>query len=448
MKMKFLSAALVLGLSSNFAHATDLADVYSLALDNDPQILRAAAERNAAQTGVRVSKADWWPQIDFTLGYSDTRADNANMNNSGLFDVSKSSSRSFNRSISLSQTLFSLATWKGTEIVEKQAYQAEVGYRLARQELMLRVTSSYFNVLRAIDGLEFAKAEQRAIERQLEQTKHRFNLGLTAITDVHEAQAQFDNAHARVIQAENGLAVALEGLREITNRNITTVDVLNTDLFSPSMPQPSSAQTWVEQAYENNLNLVMNRAGVDIAEQRIDLAKSGHYPTVRLTANYSNNDQRTSGRPSLNGMDSRSIGIQASVPIYSGGKTIASTQQARDNFVVASQTLEESRRAVERTVRTAYNEVVASISTIGALEQAVISAESAFKATQAGLEAGSRTIVDVLNSNRNLYDARRNLSEARYTYILNMLALEQAAGSIHDDHLVAISNGLHTPPEQ
>lgn len=444
MKMKFLSAALALGICaiSAPASATNLADIYMLALENDPQLLRSAAQRDAAKTGIDISRADWWPQISFGLGYSDTRSDNATFTNAGAYSVNTSSTRSFNKELSLSQTVFSLPTWQATGIVEKQAYQAEINYLLTRQQLMLRVTKTYFGVLSAADNLDFAQAEKRAIERQLEQTRQRFSVGLTAITDVHEAQAQFDNAVAREIQAENAVEIALEGLREITGRHIEAIDVLNTASFSPSRPAPEGVQNWIAKAHERNLSLLINRSGVEVADQRIDLARAGHYPTVRFTASYSDRDQDTSGRPSINGLNSRSLGLQASIPLYSGGKTIASTQQARDNFVVASQTLEESRRAVERTVRTAYYDVVANISTINALEQAVLSAESALNATQAGFEVGTRTIVDVLNSTRNLFNARRNLSEARYGYINSTLALFQASGIISERDLLAINEGL------
>ncbi|RUO39326.1 outer membrane channel protein TolC [Aliidiomarina taiwanensis] len=448
MKMKFLSAVLALGITglSAPASATNLADIYMLALENDPQLLRSAAERNAAKTGVDISRADWWPQINFALGYSDTRQDNATLNNAGSYDITTGSSRTFNKELSLSQTVFSLPTWQATDIAEKQAYQSEVAYLLARQQLMLRVTKTYFGVLSAADSLEFAKAEKRAIERQLEQTRQRFSVGLTAITDVHEAQAQYDNAVAREIQANNAVEIALEGLREITGRHIERIDILNTDTFSPSRPDPEGVQSWIQKAHERNLSLLINRSAVEVADQRIDLARAGHYPTVRLTASYSDRDQNTSGRPSLNGLNSRSIGLQANIPLFSGGKTIASTQQARDNYVVASQTLEESRRAVERTVRTAYFDVVSNISTINALEQAVLSAESALNATQAGFEVGTRTIVDVLNSTRNLFNARRNLSEARYAYINSTLALYQASGVISESDLLAINQGLEPAP--
>lgn len=454
MKIKFLSLALSvgLGLSSLTVSATDLTDIYRMALENDPQLLRAAAERDAAQSAVDVSKADWYPQIGLRVGYSYSDSDNSSVitgEDGEPVDVVRSqSSRTFNRELSLSQEVFNLGTWRATGIVEKQAYQAEVNYLLTRQQLMLRVTDAYFAILAARDNLEFAQAEKRAIERQLDQTRQRFSVGLTAVTDVHEAQAQFDQAAAREIQAQNQVEIAYEALREITGRQHQNVNVLNTDLFEPVTPQPASPRQWVELAQERNLELLISRSGLEIADQRIELARSGHYPTVSLSASYGNRDVDFGGGRDFSGLNSSNIGLQLNVPLFSGGRTVASTEEARNDFVAVSQTLEENRRAVERQVRSAYLDVVANISTINALEQAVVSAESALNATQAGFEVGTRTIVDVLDSTRNLFNARRNLSEARYGYIQGILLLQQAAGTISEDELFAINDALRPAPRE
>ncbi|MBA3988598.1 MAG: outer membrane channel protein TolC [Idiomarina sp.] len=454
MKIKLLSLALgfSLGFSSLTANATDLTDIYRMALENDPQLLRAAAERDAARSAIDVSRADWFPQINFTTGYSYRNQDNAVPAAEQLADPDfsrsgTSTTRSWGRQINLSQAVFNLGTWRATGIVEKQAYQQEVNYLLTRQQLMLRVTDAYFNVLLAMDSLEFARAEKRAIERQLDQTRQRFSVGLTAVTDVHEAQAQFDQAVAREIQAQNAVEIAYEALREITGRSHQNIHVLNTDMFEPVTPDPTTAREWVNVAYERNLELLISRSGLEIADQRIELARSGHYPTVSFTASYNDDDTTTNGNR-RNGVNQTQAGFQMVIPLFSGGRTVASTEQARNDYVAISQTLEENRRAVERRVRSNYLDVVANISTIAALEQAVVSAESALNATQAGFEVGTRTIVDVLDSTRNLFNARRNLSEARYSYIQGILNLQQAAGTISEDALFAINDALRPAPAE
>ncbi|MCC5880812.1 MAG: outer membrane channel protein TolC [Idiomarina sp.] len=456
MKIKLLSLALSLGfgLSSLTASATDLTDIYRMALENDPELLRAAAERDAARSSIDVSRADWYPQIDFSLGYTRTRFGGSS-NADGTQDddipldpdviTTGSGTRgSWGREVSLSQQVFNLGTWRSTAIVEKQAYQQEVNYLLTRQQLMLRVTDAYFSVLLAMDTLEFAQAEKRAIERQLDQTRQRFSVGLTAVTDVHEAQAQYDQALAREIQAQNAVETAYEALREITGRSHRDIHVLNTERFEPVTPDPATAREWVNMAQERNLELLISRSGLEIADQRIDLARSGHYPTVSLTASYGNRATANFNDTDYN----TNVGLQLNVPLFRGGRTVASTEEARNDYIAVSQTLEQNRRAVERRVRSNYLDVVANISTIAALEQAVVSAESALNATQAGFEVGTRTIVDVLDSTRNLFNARRNLSEARYGYIQGILNLQQAAGVISEDALFSINDALRPAPQE
>ena len=451
MKKKFLSVlvGLTMGAGAFSVQADDLTTVFQLALNNDPTLLRSAAERRAAQKGVDIANASWWPQIGLEAGYVDQESESAQVQeNGGLFIVERQN-QGWNAGVSLSQSLFNMSVWDETAIAEKRAYQAEVSYRAVRQELMIRVVNAYFSVLERKDDLEFATAEKRAIERQLEQTKQRFSVGLTAITDVHEAQAQYDNAVAEEIQAQNAVEIALEGLREITGRYHQQLAALDTNNFTPSAPQPADVRTWVSISEEKNLDLLTQRVGVEISEQEISLAQSGHYPTVSLDASYSTNDNESTiiahgqrERNNLPRLDSQSIGINLSVPLFSGFRTTAQAEQARELYVAESQQLELVRRTVEREVRTAYYDVVASLSTIKALEQAVVSAESALKATQAGFDVGTRTIVDVLDSTRNLFNARRNLSTARYGYVRQTLNLQQASGQITEADLISINASL------
>lgn len=448
MKKHVLSVlvGLTISATSSVAYADDLAQVFQLALQNDPTLQQADAQRRAAQKGVDITKSAFWPQIGFEAGYSRAERENADYDASTqTFIILDTESRGWSAGLNLSQTVFDMSVWDQAELSEKQAYQAEVSYYSTRQQLMIRVVNAYFTVLERMDDLEFATAEKKAIARQLEQTKQRFSVGLTAITDVHEAQAQFDTAVAAEIQAKNAVEIAQESLREITGRYHQDLAQLDTDSFSPESPTPSDAQQWVTVAEDKNLQLIVQRTAVEIAEQRIDLARNDHLPTVSLGAQYSTSDNTTtSGGRSIDmpRMDNNSIGLTLNVPLFTGFRTSAQVDQARENFVASSQELEGVRRNVERQVRSAYYDVVAALSTIRAFEQAVVSAESALKATQTGFEVGTRTIVDVLNSTRNLYNARRNLSSARYGYIRQYLTLKQASGQISEQDLVAINASL------
>ncbi|MGY8837877.1 MAG: outer membrane channel protein TolC [Enterobacterales bacterium] len=448
MKKNILAALVSLScaLGATAVKAEDLLQVFEIATANDPTVLKAKAQADAQSYQSDLAMSTLLPQIGLTMSY--TKSDATSYQSVG--DLSnqvkvESDTDQFSRGVSLSQTLFDLGAWNTLDIADKQALQASGLYDAAKQNLIVRVAEGYFNVLSASDNLEFVEAEKRAIERQLEQTKQRYAVGLTAITDVHEAQAQFDNSVAQEIIAGNAVETAREQLREITGKYHEKLDFLNTDTFSTTKPTKRSSD-FVKVAEDKNINLQVSKVTVDIAKDQIELAKAGHYPKLTLSASYG--DSLTDNQ--INGAnfddqprsDSSSVGLNFSVPLYSGGATVAATNQARAFYVGASQDYETNYRAVTRTVITSYNQVVSDIATYKALEQAVVSAQSALKATEAGFEVGTRTIVDVLVSTQNLYDAKRNLADVRYRYVLSTLRLKQAAGTLTSEDLVAINQGL------
>jgi outer membrane protein len=303
--------------------------------------------------------------------------------------------------------------------------------------LIVRVTQAYFDVLSAQDDLEFSNTEKAAIERQLEQTKQRYAVGLTAVTDVHEAQAQFDNALTAVIRSQNNVYNAEEALRVITNVYPRDLHALNTERFSASKPTPDSANEWQQTAEAKNLDLISQKITLDIAKENINISKSDHYPTLGFTGTYNN-----SGIENVTDDYGTTLGVTLSVPIYSGGAISSAVRQAQSNYVAASHDLAQTHRNVVRNARNSYNAVITSVSSIKALEQALVSAESALKATEAGFEVGNRTIVDVLDSTRNLFNAKRNLSSTRYRYVQDILALKRAGGTISEKDVMDINQGL------
>lgn len=450
MKKTLISTLLAstFGLLSLQATAADLQEIYQLATQKDPTVLRAAASRDAAKQSIDVSKARLLPQVNLVAGYSKTMAERSQLLDDGLVIID-SETTGWDAQVSLSQSIFDWTNWKNLNTAEKLAIQSQTNLDAQIQALIVRVSQAYFNVLKAVDDLGFAEAEKRAIERQLEQTKQRFAVGLTAITDVHEAQAQYDSAVAREIEAQNGLETAREALREITGQYHGELASLNTDKFSTQPPSPASADEWVKLAEELNLNLKVSKLSLEIAYNDIDNAQAGHYPTLSLDASYGTADNEskntfagTSETTNLPRLDNKQIGLNLRVPLYSGGGTSAGVRVARANYVAASQDLELSYRTAVRQVRNSFNDINANIATIRALEQAVISAESALNATEAGFEVGTRTIVDVLQSTRNLFEARRNLSGARYNYVIAILTLKQAAGNLSEQDLQGINQAL------
>ncbi|EJG1953733.1 efflux RND transporter outer membrane protein VpoC [Vibrio parahaemolyticus] len=429
----FISAALG-GISSS-AWADSLAEIYDLAKQNDPQLLSVAAQRDRAFEAITSSRSALLPQINLTAGYNLTRGDTEYDSNL-ISDVSNDSN-ALTAGVNFSQELYNRASWITLDTAEKSARQADATYAAAQQGLILRVSQAYFEVLRAQDNLVFVRAEKAAVGRQLEQTKQRFEVGLSAITDVHDAQAQYDAVLADEVLAENDLINSYESLREITGQEHKNLNVLDTNRFSATRTN-SPAETLIDEAKTKNLSLLSARISQDIARDNISLASSGHLPTLSLDGGYNYGDTSNSARD--NTTDNFNIGVNLAVPLYTGGNVTSQTKQAEFAYVAASEDLEAQYRSVVKDVR-AQN-INASIGALKAYEQSVVSARSALEATEAGFDVGTRTIVDVLDATRRLYDANKNLSDARYNYILSVLQLRQAVGTLSEQDILDVDAGL------
>lgn len=438
----------IIAASTNYnVYADDLLSTYQQALKNDPVTLKAKAQFKATEEAINQARSILLPQVNAFGSVSKNDNEFVPTSDSGesLGVILENKSDVTSYGINFDMQLYHHNSWLRLDNAKKSAHQSDIVYQVTKQDLIVRVTSAYFDVLSAKDDLEFATAEKTAIERQLEQTKQRFSVGLTAITDVHEAQAEYDNAVTAVIRAENSVYNAEEALRVVTNVYPRDLNILNTERFSTSAPVPNSVNEWQQISETKSLDIIAQKISTDIAKENINIAKAGHYPTLSLNGSYTKNDQDNEinnvnfNNPTL---DNQSIGLSLSVPIYSGGAISSSVRQAQSNYVASSQDLENTYRNVVRNTRNAYNEVIASVSAIKSLEQSVVSAESALKATEAGFEVGTRTIVDVLNSTRNLYNAKRNLSSTRYGYIKAILGLKRAAGIISEKDIKDINAGL------
>lgn len=424
----FISAAL--GSLSSSVWADTLTEIYNQAKENDPQLLSSAAQRDAAFEAVTSSRGDLLPQINLTAGYNINRS-----------DIDARESDKLTAGISFSQQLYQRSSWVSLDTAEKNARKADSAYAATQQGLILRVAQAYFEVLRAKDNLAFVRAEKAAVARQLEQTKQRFEVGLSAITDVHDAQAQYDGVLADEVLAKNSLTNSYETLREITGQEHSDLSVLDTNRFSASKTtQPIDAL--LEEAQQKNLSLLTARIAQDVAKDNISLASSGHLPSLTLDGGYKYGDESNNNGGSKEDYNDFNVGINLAVPLYTGGKTTSQTKQAEFAYVAASQDLEKTYRSVVKDVRAFNNNINASIGALRAYEQSVISAKSALEATEAGFDVGTRTIVDVLDSTRRLYDANKNLSNARYDYVLSVLQLRQAVGTLSEQDILDINAGL------
>ncbi|WP_409421948.1 outer membrane channel protein TolC [Pseudaeromonas sp. ZJS20] len=433
MKKTLISILVLLG-TSGLAHADNLLDIYHLAQQKDPQLLESKAVRDRAFEAINETDAARLPQINLgaTTGYRKTDKHDAN------------TAATLGGNLGLSQSLYRRSNWINSDISSKVATQADVAYNAEQQGLMVRSAQAYFAVLSAQDTLEFSKANREALKRQLDETQQRYEVGMSAITDVHEAKAAFDLAEANVIVAENALSNSYEGLRQLTGMEHKFLDILNTDRFATS-PLELDADHWMKLAEDSNLSLHRQRIAKEIAKQQIDLAQTGHEPTLDLSAGLSSaytNYEWNRGTYQDGTLNTASVGLSFNLPLYQGGAVESRVKQAQFNYVAASESLEKTFRDVQATLNRNYNDVNGSIGTVRAYQQSVISAESALTATRAGYEVGTRTVVDLLDATRNLYSAKQQLSTARYNYILNRLAIKQTAGTLTEDDLVSVNQGL------
>lgn len=428
--MKRILMAVLLLAGGHSVMADDLLQLYQQAQDNDPQIRAARATRQAAAEARPIARAGLLPSVSATGSASYTHQD---VKSRGSEDFDSESA-----SLNLVQPLYRRDRLKRVDQADAQIAQAEANLQQAEQQLLLRVAGAYFGVLAAKDNLGFAKSEQEAIARQLDQAKRRFEVGLIAITGVHEAQARHDASRANVINARNQLDNANEALREIIGAQPGELQRLEDDL-PLDMPTPADLDYWTNLALQTNPGIIAARAQLDVARQEVEVQRSGHYPTLDLVGGYTVSRSDSS---LARDTDSASIGLELAVPLYTGGGVDAATRQARYNLEAARDTLEQTRRAAARQVRDAYRGIEASISRVEALNAGNVSSASALEATEAGFEVGTRTLVDVLNAQSELYRAQRDYAQARYDYVINLLALKQAAGTASPEDVRQVNSWL------
>jgi outer membrane protein len=428
---RFLTAALLLA-GCQLAMAEDLIQLYQRAQHNDPQIRAARATRLAAGQAKPIARAGLLPNLSASgdVNYNDTKVNGGSHSNNTSRDAA----------LSVTQPVYRRDRFIRLDQADDQISQAEATLQQAEQDLRLRVAQAYFGVLAAEDNLTFSEAEKEAIARQLDQAKRRFEVGLIAITGVHEAQARYDASRANVITSRNQQDNAFEVLREIVGGEVGELHKLM-DTIPLNMPEPANLDHWAKVALDNNPAVVAARYQLAVAQEEVEVQRSGHYPTLDLVGSYglSRNSYSSLGTSDV---DSASIGLQLAVPLYAGGGITAATTQARFNSDAARENLESQRRAASRQVRDAYRGMEASISSVKALKAGTVSSASALEATQAGFEVGTRTLVDVLNAQSDLFRAQRDYAQSRYDYVLNLLSLKQAAGTVSAEDMAKVNGWL------
>lgn len=404
------------------ANATDLMQTYELARTGDPQLAAAESGRLAQKEGAVQARATLLPQVNGSASLSRSRNELDAVPGS-----TTNTSRSYGLTVNQSVLDFSrYSTLRGQRALSQAAdYDLEA----ANDSLITRTSAAYFNVLVAIETLAAAEAQQTALQKQFDYAQKRLDVGLAPITDVHEARAQYDSARASVITSRNALKDAYEALTEITGQPINNLKALPDD-FRPVLPTDYDAEGWVNTAVSTNPSLKSLEYQVQSAEAGVSTARAGHLPTLSLSGSWGK-DAAWGDSAGVSGDGTGStIGLTLSVPIFSGGATQSRVREALANRDAAQDGYEQQKRAIVRNTRNAYQTLEAGISEIEARRLALVSAKAAYEASQVGLEVGTRTVLDVLINQQNLFLAQQNYALAKYNYLQNRLLLDQAAGTL------------------
>jgi outer membrane protein len=436
------SSASVWAAETTLSSKTDLVSVYQEAVANNAALAAARADYLARIEAVPQARSALLPNLSAEGTVQSTRT--------SLDTPANTNTRSGNSyQANLSQQLFNAAAWFGLKAAESSSEQAALDFSATEQDLILQSAQAYFNVLRAQDGLATSKAEEAAFKRQLDQSKERFDVGLSDKTDVLESQAGYDTAVANRIISQQQVDDAFQALTTLTNRDYRSVDGMRHSL--PILPPtPSDAKAWVDTASQQNLRLLSSNFGVDAAGEALRQSKSGHAPTLAAVASYGKGDNDNFGfnnnsalSPYSGDAEQSTLGLKLNVPIYSGGLTSSQVRQSVERLNQSEQSREELRRQVVQNTRNLYRAVTSDVQQVQARKQSVISNQSSLEATQIGYQVGTRNIVDVLNAQRALYESVRNYNNARYGYILNNLSLKQAAGTLSPADLSALATFLN-----
>jgi outer membrane protein len=436
MKIRFLCLLIASGMSTG-AQGGDLLDAYRMAVANDPSYLSSVFERQITAQDPTIARAALKPSINLTGDGSRIREDVDSRNQATRGSDNYNSA---GVALSLNQTLFSRQARIAIDQAELDNQRAGIDLDSARQEVIIRVANSYFSVLGAIDNLDLATSEKIAIQRQLELASERLNVGIGTQTDLYDAEARFQLAEANEIEARNLIEDARESLIAIVGADPGPLRPLRED--APlQVPAPDSAEDWVSIAIANNPALQSASLDFAIAQQEIEFQKSTRSPNIALNAAQGYRDN--SG--GINGSSDRtntSVGLELRMPLYLGGAVAARVQKAALGANAQEQVVEFTRRQISRNVRDVYNDVVSGIGRVEALRLAVIAGQSAVEARQEGFSAGLITNLDVLDAQRDLFQARRDYRRARYDFILSVLTLEEVAGQLSEEDVVRINSWL------
>ena len=439
--MKILPLLAALAWSPALYAATDLLQVYQEARAQDPTLQSAQAAQLAGEEALPQGRALLLPSVNLTANTAYNDIDTQFRGGGSVFNSARRKYNTNGYSVNLSQPLFRPQNFAQYAQAKFSVEQSNALYAAAEQDLIVRVAQAYFDVLLAQYNLTLAQAQVEAIGEQLAQAKRTFEVGTTTITDTHEAQARYDLTVAQQIVAQNELEIRQNALLQIIGR--LPGDLVSVRSEVPLLAlEPASMEAWVEKAAQNNAEVVVARAAVEIATEEVKKARGGHLPTLDLVASYG---ESAFGGGNAGGSDqiSRIIGLELNLPLFRGGATSSTVRLALANQEKARHDLDVTQRRIAQLARVSYLGVTGGIAQVKALQQAVISNQSAFDSTKLGLEVGVRTSIDLLNARQLLFGARRDLAQALYNYILSRLRLGASAGALSEADVQQVNAWLH-----
>jgi len=435
-----LSVSLILIILASPIRGENLYDIYELALKNDPLLRAAEATYRAGKENKAQGIAGLLPTL--SIGGS------TNWNEYRIEEQLQDQYNSNSYYGNINQPIFRLDKWFQFERGSALSESAEAEFAYQQQETMIRVASAYFNVLNSFDNLNAAQAEEKAIQRQKDLAKKRFDVGLAAITEVQETQAAYDLTIVSRISRQAQLDSAQETLTSIIGREISLLSPLS-DNFEISLPDPLDRESWVSLGLKNNYQLKSAKLQRDAAQASARATASNHLPQIDLVGRIS---QSTSKQGKFGGFiqnplfgieqDTRQYSIQFNLPLYAGGAISSARRQAYANYDRSKEQAIYTERSTIRDVRSNHFGVQTQVANVTARKQALASAESALKATEVGYEVGTRNTVDLLDAQKRLFQAQRDYAGSRYEYIISMLRLKASVGSLSPNDLLNISSQM------
>ncbi len=420
----------------------NLQQVYQQALTQDPVLASAKSGNRAMQEKLVQGNALYLPTINFNAGATASQTDIKYIGSSSVFrNGGRETFEGYSYGVNLNQPIYRKQIQAQLAQAKSQVEQSDKQLLLAQQNLILRSSKAYFDVLLAQDKIELIQAQKNAISKQLEQAKANFDVGTATITDFNEAQARFDLVQAQEIAATSDLEVKKRAIQSIIGQMPLKLNAVRADL-QPQMPEPVAMDKWVEMSSQTNLMIAIQQQALEIATQEVERQNAGHLPTLDAIASYTDRYANGSANGFGSDLQDATIGLQLQIPLYQGGAIASRVREAVANKQKAMDDLVAARRQAELDTRQGFLDLVSVVSQIKAYEQALSSSQSQLDSTMLGYEVGVRTSVDVLNAQQQFFTAKRDLLQSRYAYLMNILSLKSAVGLLNDADLDAVNQQL------